>query len=38
MKLEKNGETIELTNPSHIDAYKSAGWVEAADKKKPAKK
>ena len=35
MKLEKNGETIVLTNQSHIDAYLSAGWKEAAE---PVKK
>lgn len=28
MKLSKDGETIALENPNHIDAYKSSGWVE----------
>ena len=34
MKLEKNGETIVLTNQSHIDAYLSAGWEKTVEPEK----
>lgn len=29
MFITKNGETLNLENQSHIDAYLSSGWVEA---------
>jgi hypothetical protein len=34
MVLEKDGTTVKLENPSHIAAYREAGWTE----KKPRKK
>ena len=38
MKLEKDGETIILTNQAHIDAYLSTGWVEVKEQPKKAVK
>ena len=38
MKLEKSGETIILTNPAHIDAYLSSGWVEVKERPKKVTK
>ena len=37
MKLSKNNDVVELTNPGHIDAFKQAGWVESKEKKKSEK-
>ena len=34
MKLGKDGETIVLTNQSHIDAYLSSGWTEVKEQPK----
>lgn len=38
MKLEKNGETIDLPNKNHADAYISAGWKEVAEAAKPPRR
>lgn len=38
MKLEKNGNVIELDNPIHIDAFKTSGYVEVKEQDNPAPK
>jgi hypothetical protein len=40
MKLTKNGVTMEIENPIHIDAFKTSGWAEEQDipAPKPEKK
>lgn len=34
MKLKRGKETVELTNPIQISAYKKSGWEEVPDKTK----
>lgn len=38
MKLEKNGNVIELDNPIHIDAFKTSGYTEVMEQATPAPK
>lgn len=28
MRLQRNGKILEILEPNHINAFKSAGWVE----------
>lgn len=37
MKLEKDGQTVEVNNSIHVAAFKSKGWREVEDKPKAAK-
>ena len=37
MKLEKDGQTVELNNPIHVAAFIAKGWREVEEKPKAAK-
>jgi len=38
MKLEKDGQIINLENENHITAFLESGWVESSEEEKPKKK